>query len=224
MEEAMKKKSHFYYFQPILMVILLIFILPQCGQKEAATANKEKISDVDSADEIRLSQEVKKVLDQKKDLLLRFTGSIGLVPLVKKLDEQNRAITLDEIMKRDKKWQKAEGMDRLIKSFMTNECAQAIFNFQQQHDEFTEIFITDSRGALIGITNRTSDYYQADEAWWQKTYNGGKGLVYFGEIEYDESSKTEAIGLFVPILNPQSKKVMGVMKAVLSIAALKAEL
>lgn len=220
----MKKNSHHFYFPTLVLIMLFVFVLPRCSREEESSVGRKGEPGAKAVDEIQLSQEVRDVLDKKKDLLLRFTGSVGLIPLVKKLNDNNKKTTLDEIMDRDRAWQKMDGMDNFIKSFMTNECARAIFNFQQQHDEFTEIFITDSRGALIGITNRTSDYYQADEEWWQKTYNGGKGLIYFGEIEYDESSKTEAIGLFVPILDPQSKEILGIMKAVLSIAAIKAEL
>ena len=35
--------------------------------------------------------------------------------------------------------------------------------------------LTDAKGAVIAATNKTSDYFQADERWWEEAYNNGKG-------------------------------------------------
>ena len=62
------------------------------------------------------------------------------------------------------------------------------------------MFVTDKYGALVASTNRTSDYYQADEDWWQAAYNNGEGAIYFGQPEFDESSQSFGIIMAVPII------------------------
>ena len=106
---------------------------------------------------------------------------------------------------------------------MENETAQILTVFQENNPEFPEIFVTDKVGLNVGQTNKTSDYYQADEDWWVKAYNNGTGKTYYGEIEYDESSKSESIALYNPVFNSQ-REVVGVFKAVLSLSALQREL
>ena len=224
MEKAMKHSNHLESIKTIFLAIFFLCILTQCSGPNDKPAGGEIPDGTAAVDEIQLSKEVKAVLEKKKKLLLDFTTGQELIQLVKRIDNKTKAIPLDEIMARDREWQNADALTDFIKSYLTNDIGQTIFKFQQEHDEFTEIFITDSKGTIIGITNRTSDYYQADEAWWQKTYNKGKGLTYFGGIEYDESSKTESIPIYLALMDPQSQQVLGVIKATLAIAAIKMEL
>jgi PAS domain S-box-containing protein len=82
-----------------------------------------------------------------------------------------------------------------------------------------ELFITDISGALIATTNKTSDYFQADEEWWQRSYNNGLGAVYITGMEWDESSKSYGFSITCPIIDADGK-VIGVMKAVIDSALL----
>ena len=77
---------------------------------------------------------------------------------------------------------------------------------------------------IAAATNRTSDYLQADEAWWSETFSAGQGKSHYGAIEYDDSAYSESIPLYVPIIDPQTSKVIGVLKAVCDITAIKMEL
>ncbi len=63
-----------------------------------------------------------------------------------------------------------------------------------------EIFITDRYGGLLAATQRTSDYYQADETWWQATYNEGHGAFYVSQPGYDESTGKMALMIAAPIM------------------------
>jgi len=76
-----------------------------------------------------------------------------------------------------------------------------------------ELFITDRRGAVIASTNKTTDYYQADEEWWQRAFNGGLGSVHHSEMEFDESSQAEAWSLSAPVFDEEGN-VQGVIKVV----------
>ena len=57
----------------------------------------------------------------------------------------------------------AEGINEFIKGILTNEASQILLEFQDIYDSYPEIFISDSKGRIVGLTNKTGDYYQADE-------------------------------------------------------------
>src|SRR3546814_11055848 len=56
----------------------------------------------------------------------------------------------------------------------------------------TEIFVMDNRGLNVGQSEVTSDYWQGDEAKFQKSYEAGDDAIFVDEVEMDESNqKTE---------------------------------
>ena len=99
-----------------------------------------------------------------------------------------------------------------------------LVEFQKEHPEFYEIFVTDKLGLNAAQTNETSDFYQADEDWWIGAYNGGEGREYHGILEFDESAQTEGISIYIPVHDPDTNEVIGISKAVLSVDAIKSEL
>ena len=66
---------------------------------------------------------------------------------------------------------------------------------------FKESFVMDDRGALVCMTQRTSDYWQGDEAKWQRSFNEGRGALYVGEIAWDESADSMLVQISVPIMS-----------------------
>lgn len=161
----------------------------------------------------------------KRRLRRVFCGGYGLIIAeVKKSNEDHRSITLEEIELLDQRWRRSDGMDSFIKPFLTNKVAQRVLSFQEENPGFSEIFVTDEHGLNVGQTNKTTDYYQADEDWWTGAYNAGVGKIFHGPIEFDESAQTEAISIYAPIMDPETERAVGVIKAVLSIAAIKVEL
>ena len=59
---------------------------------------------------------------------------------------------------------------------------------QARQPRFSEVMITDAFGRLVAATNKTSDYYQADEQWWQDCYAEGRGRVFLSDIAWDDSA------------------------------------
>jgi two-component system, LuxR family, sensor kinase FixL len=78
---------------------------------------------------------------------------------------------------------------------------------------FSEIFVTNSFGANVAQSNKTSDYNQADEDWWQLAKKDG---VFTSDIEFDESSGTYSIALASRIEDANGE-FLGVIKSVLNI-------
>ncbi len=125
---------------------------------------------------------------------------------------------------RDLRWRIADAADNdfapIVRRKLTNEAAVELQEFQKAFPNNAEIFMTDVYGGQAGSTNRTSDYYQADEDWWQAAYNNGKGAVYISEPEYDESSKSLAVLIALPIRNRRTGEISGILRTTYLASAL----
>lgn len=120
----------------------------------------------------------------------------------------NTLVTIDE------QWINAADNSSLILSRINNRLAAELLSYQQLVPGNAELFLTDRYGALVAATNRTSDFYQADEAWWQEAYNNNQGKIYVGSPEFDESSNTLGVNIAIPIFSndPDKPGVTGILR------------
>jgi PAS domain S-box-containing protein len=72
-----------------------------------------------------------------------------------------------------------------------------------------EIFVTNRYGANAAQTGRTTDYYQADEEWWQIAKRDG---LFVSNVKYDESSRVFSTEIAIRI-NDANGNFIGVIKA-----------
>ena len=79
---------------------------------------------------------------------------------------------------------------------------------------YPEIFITNRYGAIVAQTNRTSDYRQSDETWWQQAMENG---IYVGHVRFDKSARIYATDVAFRI-DDEAGDALGVMKVVISLA------
>jgi hypothetical protein len=213
------RKSIAAQLSAAFVAALVLWGLAGCdGETGPATMGTGETSPPD------FSAEVKEVLANKSGLVEQLAADAIVVAAVKTANQANKELSQAEIDRLDEQWQQTEGIDEFIKSMITNPCAERLIDFQETHDAFSEIFVTDQKGLIVAETNKTSDYLQADEAWWKKAYAGGSGHVHHGAIEYDESARSEAISLYVPVTDPDTQQAIGVIKAVCDITAIKMEL
>jgi hypothetical protein len=167
-----------------------------------------------------LAPEVERVLNDKTTVFQSLAEDPVIVAEVKKANEKNIGITQDQINTIDKEWQASKDVTPFIKTFLENATAKRLFDFQKTNPEFKEIFATDIKGLNVGQTDKTSDYLQSDEKWWTDSFAGGKGKAMHGTIEFDASSQTQGVALYVPIIDPASGNAIGVMKGVLDLTAI----
>ncbi|TSC71638.1 MAG: hypothetical protein G01um101448_1120 [Parcubacteria group bacterium Gr01-1014_48] len=173
--------------------------------------------------EFTFAVEVEQVIQRKLSLMEELLRDGVIVQAVTKANKA-REYSLEEILQLDDKWRASEGVNEFIRPFLMNDVARRLMEFQEDYPGFSEIFVTDLNGLNVGQTNKTTDYYQADEDWWIGAFDGGEGKSFHGPIEFDESSQVEAISLYAPVRDPMSNKIIGVAKAVVSVAAIKLEL
>ncbi|GAA4451498.1 methyl-accepting chemotaxis protein [Novipirellula rosea] len=84
------------------------------------------------------------------------------------------------------------------------------------HAVFGEVFITNRFGANVAQTNRTSDYRQDDESWWQEAMENG---LHIEDVSFDESAGIYSIDICLKAVD-EDGEFLGVMKAVLNIQEL----
>jgi hypothetical protein len=67
----------------------------------------------------------------------------------------------------------------------------------------------DDKGLNVGQSEVTSDYWQGDEAKWQKTFSAGPDAVFLDKIEKDESTQALQMQVSVSIKDPETGKAIG---------------
>jgi len=84
---------------------------------------------------------------------------------------------------------------------------------------FTAIFVMDGSGLNAGQSAITSDFWQGDEAKWQKTYQVGPDAVFVDEIEINEDTGAEIAQLNMAIA--QDGKVVGAITVDVNVTELR---
>lgn len=115
----------------------------------------------------------------------------------------------------DRDW--TNGVDLpIIKELTSNELAKELQEQQKFYQNrygyslLGEIFVTNRFGVNVAQTNRTTDYYQADEEWWQVAQKDG---LFVSDVNYDESSGTFSTEIAAKI-NDANGNFAGVIKVV----------
>ena len=121
----------------------------------------------------------------------------------------------------DKEWQDApEAGNALIRQILNNETARELGSYMQASPGHIEVFVTDRYGATVAASDRLSDYYQADEGWWQAAWNEGQGAIYFSSPTYDESADATIIQIALPIRDERTGEIIGIVRDSYNLQAL----
>lgn len=119
---------------------------------------------------------------------------------------------MEDILRVESEWKTSGVAGEVESKILLSPVSEAIHAFQQLNSEFAEILITDRYGRLIGASNPTTDYWQADEDWWTaaSVLPREKGRIL--GLVYDESSGVIAIDMAFPVYSRESSDFLGVLK------------
>lgn len=165
------------------------------------------------------------------DLLSQEADRLHVFALNKALQDSvelaNTEYTVDsaaipaQLLLLDKQWIAATSdAEPLIQARLTSVAASELREYIDAFPNNVELFVTDRYGATVGATNRTTDFYQADEAWWQAAYNDGRGAMFIDQPEYDHSSKTLAVDIAVPVYSHGNPELVGILRTTYRMQAL----
>lgn len=123
----------------------------------------------------------------------------------------------------DAQWEIVPEDDVIISRYMNSGAGTYLAEIEREDNNLSEIFVTDKYGGLVGTSEKTSDFYQADEKWWQEAFAGGEGRLFIGGVEYDGSADVISISFALPVRDEEGV-VIGVCKAVIDVEELFAPL
>ncbi len=109
-----------------------------------------------------------------------------------------------------------------LREILQNEITAELHAFRMINPLFAEILATNVRGELVGATEKASDYWQADEVWWQRAMRQKFHRAFVEGINYDVSAGVYSVDVAVPIRDwrhPVDPPV-GVMKGVVNASPL----
>ena len=207
------KLTKIVYFILFIFFSLLISSCDKHNHPEATEKNMEQ--------PIVIPKPIKKILIKNINEAVKLGNKKAIYQALVKSNDENKNKSIKQLMAVDKQLQAAAKESNQL-SLLTNQCAQSLIAYQYNNPKFIEIFITDKHGVNVCQTNKTTDYYQADEAWWQKTYSNGKGNNHYGDIEFDDSAQIISFPIYIAI--KKNKRVIGVMKLLLDVNAINNKL
>lgn len=133
----------------------------------------------------------------------------GLAAVTEPLPEAKRR-ELDRI------WPTASQTEGPLARVLRHPISRALRRIQKEDPRVAEILVTDRFGQLVAASGRSTDYYQADEEWWQQVRPTEKdSRIHIPPVSLDISADVWSINLCMPI--EDGERFLGVAKVVVDI-------
>lgn len=223
-----------YALRSKLIIAFVAVATIALGTLAIITANTNRIRTLQTAGQ-NLTVETASRAIAVGETLAKELQSLQAFGLSKTLQDRTEAATASyvgkspttieaEIKRLDEQWRTADiadnSNDPLIRRVLNEEISSELNEYRLAFPENVEVFVTDRYGANISATNRTSDYYQADEEWWQAAYNNGRGAVYIGEPAYDQSIANYAMIIAIPVYAHNTQNIVGILRSTVELNTL----
>ncbi|WP_340118576.1 hypothetical protein [Pelagibius sp. 7325] len=158
-----------------------------------------------------------------KSTVKQWVSDPAVIEAVKAQNAKHAGLAQADIDKMDKDWraQTDAGSKPMIDAVLGNALSNYLRGKQDASQGLvTEVFVMDNLGLNVGQSDVTSDYWQGDEAKWQKTYQAGPDAIFVDEVEMDESTQTFQSQLSMSIVDPATGEVIGAITVGVNIDAL----
>ena len=144
------------------------------------------------------ASDVQKLLTDEATRLQAWGSDPVLVAAVKA--QNAKRVPAATVKSHDEQWAAGKA-EALVKQVTTGPCADHLRTLIAGGTAHGETFVMDDQGALVCATAKTSDYWQGDEAKWQRAFNEGKGAVFIDRPKFDDSSAQRLAQISVPVLD-----------------------
>lgn len=135
--------------------------------------------------------------------LRRWLDDPILLSAVREHNDRHAAITQREIDRLDKQWRaEARKPDRpLIDGVMARSSSHHLKSLRSMAGGLlTEVILMDRKGLNVGLSDVTSDYWQGDEAKWQRPLRDGPGTRFVDRVDWDESTQQFQCQVSLPVV------------------------
>ncbi|MDP9194612.1 MAG: hypothetical protein M3P06_23190 [Acidobacteriota bacterium] len=141
---------------------------------------------------------IQKLITDEAARLQTWGSDPAIVAAVKA--QNAKGVSAAQVKSLDEQWAAGKA-EALVKQITTGTCADYLRTLVAANAAFGETFIMDDQGALVCATAKTTDYWQGDEAKWQRAYNEGKGDVFIDRPKFDDSSAQRLAQISVPVID-----------------------
>ncbi|MCB1742424.1 MAG: PDC sensor domain-containing protein [Gammaproteobacteria bacterium] len=190
-------------FAKSLLRVLLLAILPLTVQ-----ANEDLLAHVED-------KAIQTLLQEALDAAEQLTFNPTIIRAVRLQNAEQ--LSMDEILKRDQAWQQSDELDDFKRSLQTNKAGRLLTRMVSVNSKFTEIFLTDSKGANVAAYPATSDYWQGDEDKFSQCFGPAKPVVL--KPQMDRSTNTFSAQVSMPVRDGQ--QVIGVLVVGINLSGMR---
>jgi len=152
-----------------------------------------------------------------------IAGDPTIVAAVKASDGQylgmSEEATAARIQKIEGQWETANA-DSLVKDMLSSHASRWLQQQRGLNRRLLKIIVSDENGAAVAATGKPVHYVEEDQQRWQAVYASGKGSVHVTEVRYDASTQADYVDIAVPILEEDSGRFMGVVRALVDVSGL----
>lgn len=157
------------------------------------------------------------------DKLSAWLSDPVLIEAVRAQNVKHASLTQAEIDALDKEWRAQVNTPKrpLVDSLLSTKLSGFLVAKKKESGGLiTEVFVMDDKGLNVGQSDVTSDYWQGDEAKWQKTFLAGPGAIFVDKVEKDESTQMLQSQVSVTVVDPQTKTAIGAITIGVNVDAL----
>jgi hypothetical protein len=201
---------------PLCLLSLYAFSRTEQSMEEAVGANFKTIASLTAA-------EVATFVNDRVLSVATLAADPGLAEAVEGANRGYAGATPEAVAARleavEKEWNtpKAEGR---VREMLGSKASLRLNRWRDLDRRFLRITLTDAYGGVVAATHKTLDYNQADEEFWQAVSANGRGGVHLTDILYDEVTKSNYIGIGVPVMAAGSNQFIGVLDALVEVSTI----
>jgi hypothetical protein len=147
-----------------------------------------------------------------RDAVMSWASDPEIVSAVVARNAQTGGLSEPEIIAMDNTWRAEVGtaatptIDSVLATSASDFLRQQL---SASEGLITEVFVMDMVGLNVASSGVTSDYWQGDEAKFQKTHGVGPAAVHVGDVEFDESAQTYQGQVSFTLTDPATGQVIG---------------
>ncbi len=161
-----------------------------------------------------LSKKDRVILETLAESIKEWSSKPAVISAVKASNKAHVNLKLSEIFSLDSQWrkEKKQGSGDLIQKMIGNDLSQYLKKVKLESSGlFSEIFVMDNKGLIVGESDVTSDYWQGDEAKFMKTFPVGANGMMIDNIRYDVSARTFQSQVSLTVNDTDNKQPIGVI-------------
>lgn len=155
-----------------------------------------------------------------QDSLAEWVKSPEIIEAVRAQNATTSAWTQADIDRADADWRAEVGQIERpqIDAMIQNTISQFLRQKQSAADwMIVEIIVMDGKGMNVGVSTPTSDYWQGDEAKFQKTYLQPEAGLFIDDIEYEPDTHLVISQANSAIIDPDTGEPIGAITVSLNL-------